>query len=388
MMNQIRGFVRRSPLLQSRLEITKRSVEYEAQGGLLEVRASDVDTLDGVIPTLGLVDALDRHKHPDVYGVIRDGLGPRDGQMIAIGTAGDDENSPLGLMRRRARKIVGLRKVKAHRHARTRAFSYHEWALDKGADLRDLDLVKLANPASWQTIEELATRHDDVSMRPWQWARFAAGIWTAGEESAISEIEWGACAVPGQTIAPGEPGVTVGIDIAFKWDTFALVPVIVEDDGTALVGNPIILEPPGDGTTLPYEDAWAAIEEMADRYPGCTFTFDPTRGGEQMMQQIENQLEGCSFVAHSQDPRPMALAAERLSIKIAERQLEHPADSTLTDHVLAAAAYFVGERWKFVKRKKKALPIDGVIALAMAVSSQISERQRRPDRANYRIEAL
>jgi hypothetical protein len=49
-----------------------------------------------------------------------------------------------------------------------------EWALDEDDDLDDLELVKQANPASWQTPELLRERHDSPSMLSWQWARFAA----------------------------------------------------------------------------------------------------------------------------------------------------------------------------------------------------------------------
>jgi phage terminase large subunit-like protein len=55
------------------------------------VLAADVDTADGVIPTLALVDEMHRHKSAGLYGVFRDGLGARDGQMLTISTAGDNE---------------------------------------------------------------------------------------------------------------------------------------------------------------------------------------------------------------------------------------------------------------------------------------------------------
>lgn len=400
MLKQIRGFIRRSPLLKARLEVTKRVITYEAMGGQIEIRASDVDTLDGVIPTLGLIDALDRHKHPDVYGVIRDGLGPRNGQLIAISTAGDDENSPLGQLREKAYRLPGMKRDGAYRYVASEDFALHEWALDpeddrtydpdasKAEKRRVLKIVKTANPSSWQTIDELRKRHDDPSMMPWQWARFACGVWVAGEESAISEREWRACAVPGQTIAAGTPGVVVGVDLATKWDTTAFVPIVLEDDGTVLVGEPIILEPPRDGTSLSYDAIFDAAETMAGRYPGCRFVLDPTRGGEQLAQEIDGLLEGCEVVTHSQDPRPMALAAERLMTKIAERQLEHPDHPELNRHVLSAAAYWVGERFKFVKRKRKKLPIDGLVALAMAVSNAVGDLIARPDPSDFKIETL
>lgn len=368
MLRQIRGFIRRSPELLELLEVTQRVISYEDLGGQIRILASDVDTVDGAIPTLVLIDELHRHKNPDVYGVLRDGLGPRGGRMVTISTAGDDENSALGQLRQKAYTFPGLDRDGAYRYAKTPDFALHEWALEAEDDRDDLELVKTANPASWQTIEELRRRKDDPSMMPWQWGRFACGVWMAGEESAVSEKEWRACANVDAAIPPNTIGVHVGVDLAQKWDTTAFVPTWKRPDGVVVVHKPAILTPPQDGTSLPYEEIWTVAREMADKWPGCQFVFDPTRGGEQLAQQIDGEIENCDWIIHSQDPRPMALAAERLVAAISERRLEHPDDQELNTHVLSAAAYFVGDRWKFVKQKRKKMPIDGVVALAMAHS--------------------
>jgi Phage Terminase len=110
------------------------------------VLASDEDTADGVIPTLAIVDELHRHKSSALYGVFRDGLG-RKGRMITISTAGDDEESPLGLMREKAYQLE-VKRDGAYRFARSPDGGYvmHEWALEPGQDLRDLELVKTGQP--------------------------------------------------------------------------------------------------------------------------------------------------------------------------------------------------------------------------------------------------
>jgi hypothetical protein len=68
----------------------------------------------------------------------------------------------------------------------------HEWALDAGDDLDDIDLVKHANPASWQTVEKLRARHDSPTMNTWEWCRFACGIWVRGYEGWIPRYRWDA----------------------------------------------------------------------------------------------------------------------------------------------------------------------------------------------------
>lgn len=368
MLRQIRGFIRRSLELTKRLHVTKRVIEYERLGGQIRILASDVDTVDGAIPTLALIDELHRHKHPDVYGVLRDGLGPRGGQLITISTAGDDENSPLGQLRASAYTKPGMVRDGCYRYVRTPEFALHEWALDPEQDRDDLKLVKQANPASWQTTKELKKRKDDPSMTPWQWARFACGVWMVGEEAAVSDREWRACAKRGLRIPAGVQGVHIGVDLAWKWDCTAIVPIwLPGDSGPAQVHPPRILTPPRDGTSIAQEEIFAPIEDFCERWPKPTIVIDPAADGEQLAQRIEAELDAV-VVEHTQKPSTMALAAQRLAVAISSRAIQHPDDAALNAHVLAAAAKQVGESWRFVKRSRKQLPIDGVIALAMAHS--------------------
>ena len=87
--DQAAGFIRRSPGLQARFDVKRgyREIRNRRDSGRIRVLASDVDTADGVLPTLSLVDELHRHKSAELYGVFRDGLGPRNGRMFTISTA-------------------------------------------------------------------------------------------------------------------------------------------------------------------------------------------------------------------------------------------------------------------------------------------------------------
>jgi phage terminase large subunit-like protein len=364
------GYIRRCPWLQNYVEIKVgfREIRSLLDSGRLRVLASDANTADGVIPTLALVDELHRHKNSDLYAVFRDGLGPRHGQMITISTAGDDENSPLGLLRQSAHALKEQKHEGAYRYARKDGFALHEWALDPDDDRDDLDLVLQANPAPWQTVDTLRGRLESPSTRSWEWARFACGVWVSGEESAISEKEWRECSDPYAEIPDGTPGVVVGIDLGWKWDSTAIVPVHKDGD-TLTVHTPVIIVPPQDGTSTQVEDIWKPIEDMARRWPEVTFVLDPEAGGEQLAQRIDNDIPNARVATHSQKAGPMSLAAQRLSDAIAEGKIRHPDDAQLNAHVMAAAAKPVGEGYRFVKQSKKKMPIDGIIGLAMAVST-------------------
>jgi phage terminase large subunit-like protein len=376
---QASGFVRRSEWLKARVRPTLREMRSRTDAGRIRVLSSDQDTADGTIPSLAIVDEVARHKSDALYGTLRDGLGPRHGRLIAISTAGDDESSPLGKMRSTAYTLPTVERDGAYRYCRNRdgSFVLHEWALEESDDRDDLGLVLTANPASWQTVEALRRRYESPSMTPWAWARFACGVWSAGEDGAIAPQEWSACATPGVEIDEGAQGVVIGVDLGWKWDTTAIVPVRREGERIR-VHPPVILKPPQDGSSLDAEDIFTACQAFAERWPGCTFAADPEAGGEQLMQRLDRELRGVSLITHSQKSGPMCHASQLLAESIASGEIEHPDDPELNRHVLAAAAKFVGASWRLVKPARKKLPIDGAIALAMAVRVLKAEKPKDP----------
>ena len=366
--DQATGLVERSGLTELfSSQKGYRRIEARWDRGRIRVLAADENTADGVIPTLALVDELHRHKTDGLYGVFRDGLGPRMGQMITISTAGDDEESPLGRLRAKAYALPGLERDGAYRRVHTDEFAMHEWALDPDDDRDDLKIVAGANPAPWQDEAALRIRHESPSMTPWQWARFACGVWIFGEQGAIPEKEWRACEDKDAKIPDGATGVVVGVDLGWRWDTTAIVPVWVRDDGRVVVGDARIIVPPRDGSMTPYQTIWAAIEEQADRFQHPTFVIDPEAGGEQLAQQIDGELDA-EVAEHSQKPLPMALAAQRLSEAVGSGKLAHRATPEFSRHVLAAVPKSVGEGWRLVKPRRSNAVIDACVALAMAVS--------------------
>ena len=356
--------------------MVQREIRDAQTGGRIRVLASDSDTLDGQIPTLALVDELARTKTEEAYGLLRDGLGPRGGRMIAISTAGDDAESPLGKLRTAAHAMPDFSVNGAYHHASLAGFSWHEWALDRPEEADDLELVKAANPASWIDETELLARRDSPSMAPWQWQRFTCGLWVAGEDSAIAPKAWAECAEVGTAIDPGTRNVYIGIDLGFKHDTTAIVPIVGTSD-VPHVGTPTIMVPIGDGTALDIDQIFAEVERMTETWPKPTIVIDPEAGGEQLAQRIERELDAV-VVTHSQKSGPMSLAAQRLSEAVNARKIRHPADPALTAHVLGAAAQAVGPGWKFVKPRKSGKKIDAVIALAMAHSVLVAEGQAKP----------
>jgi len=388
MLRQVQGYIRRSETLRGRLKVVQREVRDDRTGGRIRVLASDSDTLDGQIPTLALVDELARTKTEEAYGLLRDGLGPRVGQMVAISTAGDDEASPLGRLRAAAHDMPGFAREGAYKHVRKAGFSWQEWSLDPGDDINDLELLKSCNPASWIDEDELRARRDSPSTQPWQLARFTAGLWVRGEESALSGKDWAACADPSAVIPDGVEGVVIGGDLGYRVDTTAFVPAWRETpDAPIILGRPIILAPPGDGGAINVEDQVEACLSFAERYPDCTFSFDPKAGGEQLLQRLEHELPDThEFVVFPQMTGRLCGASMRFAELVAAGMIRHPADEEFTAHVLAASAKFIGERWRFARPRGARKPIDALTAAMTAVDCLASRpaprRSRYSDPAN------
>lgn len=376
-LKQARKFIHAAPALARLFEMNKREILSKTDEGVVKVLASDVDHVDGLIPTLTIVDELHRHKSADLYGVFRDGLGPRQGRMITISTAGDDSESPLGRMRQAAYALPTQEREGAYRYSRSADGRYvmHEWSLEPDEDRADMAVVKRANPASWHTLEALEGRYSSPSMTPWQWARFACGVWLQGEDTAIGPVEWAACGAT-EIPDPGDATVRIGVDIGLKEDTTGIVVHWLDDDGMAWIGDVRVLVPPIEkGVGLRKRAILDVIAELAERFEARTVVIDPETGGEIIAQDLEDEF-GLEVVGHSQKPAPMAQAAERFYAAVSEQMIRHPRDETLNRHVLNGHRRSTQDgRWSFVKESKQSKKhIDALIAAVMVHNFAVDER--------------
>jgi phage terminase large subunit-like protein len=383
--DQAAGFVRRSPGLESRVHVKRgyREIQSRRDSGRIRVLAADVDTADGVIPTLALVDELHRHKSAGLYGIFRDGLGPRRGRMITISTAGDSETSPLGLMRAKAHQLVDRLRESRYLRARTPDGNYamHEWALERDDDADDLRTVKLVNPASWQTLELLAQRHDSPSMLSWQWARFACGLWMASETWWITGEQWHAAARLTERILPGDR-ITIGFDGSRSGDSTALVGCRLAD---GLVQPLAVWEAPegGNGAWRVHTGAVdAAIARTMDEYDVVRGYFDPPLWQSEL-EAWAREYGQPAITPWATNTSRMIRAVERFRTDVVESTLTHSGDAVLSAHVMNARTREVrGGYWLMKDRDMS--KIDAAVAAVLAYEARADaiadgalERKRR-----------
>lgn len=350
--DQAEGFVIRSewmhemvddPIRQARGKRAKQVPKFECQngmrriryfaGGLLQVFAADDRTGDGIIPTLCLVDELHRHRDLRLYRTWRGKLQKRGGQIVAISTAGEP-GSEFELTREAIRRSGEVSRDGSFVRARSNNTVIHDWAVPEDADVEDMATVAQANPFSGVTEDMLKTKFDSPTMTLGHWRRFVCNLPTRSEMAAITEQEWFDQETK-EEVSAGEP-VWLGLDVAWKWDTTAAVPLWWRDGEFRLLGAARVLEPPRDGSSLDPALIEAALIEIHDRNPVHTVVMDMARA-EQLASWIETEL-GARVIDWSQSNPQAVTDYERFMEALRQGWLFHTGDEQLTRHALNAIA--------------------------------------------------
>jgi phage terminase large subunit-like protein len=405
--------------LQQRVQLRKgyREIRSRRDSGFIRVVSGDKDTVDGVIVTLALVDELHRHKDGgQLYGVLADGIGPRNGQVLVISTAGETMKSTLGRIRTKAHKLPGLKREGKYTFACSPngKFELHEWALDEKDSREDLRVVKQANPLSTNTIEKLRQRKESPTMTPSRWARFGCGVWIQDEDAAIGALDW--ARDQSKRKLSKKAAIYIGLDVGRRWDTTAIVPGEPFDRENlptspdrpgdhwwrfrrVRFAKPTIIVPPRDGTALSNKRIIKAVLDACKGHEVLGIIFDPNAAGYEVAEALEEH--GFTVIEHSQDPAPMAEASMGFATAVGEGTIEHPGDPEFTAHVLAAKAKTTsGEKWRLhapdtrrgqrkqgVQEGDDIPVIDAAIAAAM-LHHVATAPQQDFDPADYRIERL
>lgn len=352
-LRQARMFIRGNADLSRVMGISQRQILSKLDEGRIVVLASDEDTADGYIPTLAIVDELHRHKTADLYGVLRDGLGPRDGQIITISTAAATRDSPLGKVRALAHELPTFVREGKRNHATAEGFEFWEWCLDPTDETENLEVVKEANPAPWNTIAKLRSRRRSPHMTESQWLRFGCGIWTESEDPWLEPSTFDALADPKLSIAKGSEVV---LAVKVKGVSAAIVAVRVAKtvDAWALVWD----------RPAELSDVEAKLRELCARWTVSKVLFDPysfKRSAELL------ETEGLPMFEFANSLERMSQASGSLQRAVENRELRWTGDPAFRAHVLAGV-------WKESERGRRLnedpqthRPIEALIALASAV---------------------
>lgn len=331
---QAEGLVLRSVRLDSKLKCQEgyRRIKNLLTGGRIQIFASGDEHADGIIPTDAFLDELHRHKNLRLYRTWRGKLEKRGGQLAAISTAGEP-GSEFEETRELIRQSVPvIERRPGFVHCRSDQIALHEYAVGEGDDIEDMAVVKQANPFTAITEESLGRKRSTPTMTVPHWRRFVCNLPTRALTAAVTEAEWDG-AVSGMEWPDGE-SVDLGLDLGWKVDPTAMVPLWMPSLDQRLLGAATILEPPGDGSSLDPDLVEKALYEINLRNPIAVVVMDPTRG-EQLAAWIEKEL-GALVVERQQTPALLAQDCARFMEGVRTGVLKHTGDPGLRRHVLNA----------------------------------------------------
>jgi phage terminase large subunit-like protein len=340
-------------------------------GGRIQIFASDDRTGDGVIPTLGILDELHRHRDLSLYRTWSGKLAKRKGQIIAISTAGE-VGSDFETTRARIRETAteALR-TGSHLRATAGRIALHEWALLDTADPEDMVAVKRANPFSGITVEMLTEKYASPTMTTHHWMRFACNrpvTDTNGWLGLNGATLWDTLEQPFDFVAGAE--TWVGVDVGIKRDSTAVV-AVQRDDAGMLHATARFWLPTAD-VPVDVTDVMEHVRELARAYDVQAISYDP-RLFDVPAKMLSD--EGLPLIEIPQSIERMTSVLGSLLELIKRGELAHDGDELLRRHVLNAVPRY-NERGFTLQKSKSRGRIDGAIALGLAV-----DRALRPDAA-------
>ena len=396
-------FAESHPDAMVRLLVRKSTKEIRSlvDQGFIRVLASDDSKQggkrQGFNPTLALIDELHAHENSNLYVDMRSGLFKRGGMLVTITTAGQDEDTVLGNLRRdfleahtsggkiqTRLKVDTKGRVRRHKDGRltiARTASGRtvmlQWACTEDDDLDDARVVKLANPASGVTLESIEDALEAPGLTPAQFARYRANVWSQADDALIEEGVWDALN-DGSELHPEVPRWVI-VDYARKSDSAAVTELAHDADRDKLI---------------PKAHVWAVREKRAGRVQPAAHTLldEPTIRQSLVREHIRNigapgQVLGVIFDPHLFDPEALAdegyvmiefpqsnqrtvPASKLLYETIQEGRWAHNGDPVLRSHVTSAGTKLVGEGWRFFKAASKKR-IDACICLMMGVEKAL-----------------
>jgi hypothetical protein len=341
LLDAVRGFVRRNPALGRHVRVTQRTVTYPRLGSRMRVLSADTATADGTLPTTAIVDELHRHKSSELYALLRDGLGKRGGKMATISTAGIRGESPLWDLRERALALPSAARDGCFVTARSDdgQFVLNEWSVPDAGNADDMEQVKLANPASWHTVESLRERHDSPSTVPSEWRRFACNLWVERSEveAVIDAKAWqDRIDLHAQPIAP----LFVAVDCAMDRSSAAIAVAGFVDDAGEIAFVDCCEHGSGTGWSV------ERVVQLCGRHDAPVVVDG---GGPAGSLAPRIQEFGVRVIEPS--TREVAGACTGFCDAIADGTLKHRNSAPLTASVAGAVRRSLAQSWAFDRRK-------------------------------------
>jgi len=389
MFGQAAGFVERTPGLEKRFRVFEgyRKIKSLRNGGKgIKVYAADQGTGDGVIPyPFALVDEGHRHKDLGLYRTWKGKLGKRGAKIGMISTAGEpgtDFETTRDSIRDSA---TDRHREGSYLRAEGGGVVMHEFKVPDIDQAKDLAVVKQANPLPTISEADLAEKLGSPTLDYGEdWLRRTCNIASRSAHAAITDEEYDR-AYTDEMPAEGE-AVDVGLDIAWKYDTTAVIPLWVPEYHRRVFFDPRILVPPRDGSMLESRLIKEAFEEINERNPIGLVVMDREKG-ETIAEWLIEEL-GVKVVDRGRTNEPASQDYVNFMDGLREGWIKVPRDPTFRQHAMnAVVRNLAGDRKRFDRpsdsrrnpREQDRRVIDGLDAASMVHTVAVAElREESP----------
>jgi phage terminase large subunit-like protein len=345
-------------------------------GGRIQIFAADDRTGDGVIPTLGIIDEPHRQRDLSLYRTWSGKLMKRDGQIATISTAGEPGSDFEETRARIRESATELKREGSFLRAASGRIVLHEWALPEGEEPEDLDAVKRTNPFSGITRELLEAKLNSPTMTMHHWLRFVCNRPTRDVTSWLGDDGdklWAGLADPWQP--PTGSVAYVGVDIAIKRDTSAVVVLVPRGEGEEKRYHAQCrIWVPTDTRPVDVTDVMQHLRELAETLNVRAISFDP-RFFDVPAKMLAD--EGLPLVEVPQSVEHMTVAVGGLYEAIHSEKISHDDDVLFTNQVLNAVPRY-NDRAFTLEKSKSHGKIDAAIALALAYDQALRHEEEDP----------
>lgn len=249
--SEARRMVRQSPPLRRRIKNGAKELFCSGNDGTMVPLSADANTMDGLNPSMNLVDELHAHKTREVWDVLDTAVGSREQPLqFGITTAGFSAQTENVCWEQRQYSVDVLEGFDKPDGVKDDGWFAYIACIDEGDDWRDPDVWVKANPSLGETVnrDELAQKCEQakvVRSRQNAFKRLRLNIWTDQDEIWIDLAKWDQCGAPFDRDMLLGRECYGGLDVSSKLDLSAFVLVF----------------PPIEGDPRWYVRSWAFLPE-------------------------------------------------------------------------------------------------------------------------------
>ncbi len=389
---EARRMAQKNKSLKKALNIFVHSLSRESTAQKFEPVSSEAGTLDGLNPHGVIIDELHAHKSRDVYDVLETALGARRNPLlISITTAGNNQQSICWEIHQHSEKVLS-------KLITDDSFFGFIASIDEGDNWQDETVWPKAIPnlkvsVKVEYLRDQLTKAIHTPAAQNNFLRKYLDVWTSRESDWLNMEDWNKCSSPVNPEDLKGKKCYVGLDLASTKDLAALV-CYFPDDCSVL---PFFFTPKEsmqkremsdnvpyvswardgyligtEGNVIDYAVIRAKVNELAEQYEIIEVGYDPYLSNSIVTDLMQ---DGFTLVPVRQGMLTLSgptKELERLVLKGDLKHGAHPILSWCASNVIVESD--AADNIKPNRRRSKE-KIDGIIALIIALSRAILQRE-------------